>query len=30
MFLKKVTLLRDKVSSFQKYPFSIPIVKHLH
>ncbi|MDQ0208829.1 AAA family ATPase [Alkalicoccobacillus murimartini] len=30
MYLKRITLLRDKVSSYQSYPFSIPSVKHLH
>lgn len=27
MFLKKVTLLREKVSNFREYPFSIPAIK---
>ncbi|QQK74893.1 AAA family ATPase [Salicibibacter cibarius] len=30
MFLKRISLLRDKVLSFHEYPFSIPIIKHLH
>jgi predicted ATPase len=35
MYLKKVTLLRDKVPDFQQYPFSIPAINsleelHLH
>ncbi|QQK79012.1 AAA family ATPase [Salicibibacter cibi] len=30
MFLKRISLLRDKVSSFNEYPFSIPVIKHLH
>jgi predicted ATPase len=29
MFLKNVTLLREKVSDFQEYPFSIPSIKSL-
>jgi predicted ATPase len=29
MFLKNVTLLREKVSNFQEYPFSIPSIKGL-
>jgi predicted ATPase len=29
MFLKKVSLLRDKVPNFSKYPFSIPSIKGL-
>jgi len=29
-YLIDVTLHREKISSFQKYPFSLPIVKHLH
>lgn len=29
MYLKKVTLLRDKVSSFQTYPFSISTINQL-
>jgi len=27
--LKKITLLRDKVSDWESYPFSIPVVRHL-
>lgn len=30
MFLKRVTLLRDHISSFDKYPFSIPAIKNLN
>ncbi|KUP32317.1 AAA family ATPase [Bacillus halotolerans] len=30
MFLKRVTLLRDKIPSFDRYPFTIPAVSHLH
>ncbi len=29
MFLKKLTLLREKVPSYAKYPFSIPAIQHL-
>lgn len=29
MFLKKITLLRNKVPSYQKYPFTIPSIHHL-
>jgi predicted ATPase len=29
MFLKRITLLRDKVEAFQQYPFSIPSIKSL-
>lgn len=29
MFLRSVTLLRDRVEDFQTYPFSIPAVRHL-
>jgi len=28
-FLKEITLLRDRVASFDSYPFSIPAVRHL-
>ncbi|WP_243292514.1 AAA family ATPase [Bacillus sp. FJAT-47783] len=27
MFLKRITLLRDRISSFKRYPFSIPSIK---
>lgn len=30
MYLKRITLLRDKISSYDTYPFSIPAVKQLH
>ncbi|WP_121641863.1 AAA family ATPase [Bacillus vallismortis] len=30
MFLKKVTLLRDKISDFGRFPFSIPAISQLH
>lgn len=30
MYLKKVTLLRDDISSFKDYPFSIPAIRHLN
>lgn len=30
MFLKKVTLLRDKISDFDKFPFSIPAFSQLN
>ncbi|GIN09694.1 ABC transporter ATP-binding protein [Shouchella clausii] len=30
MFLKRIELQREKVSSFQSYPFSIPVMKHFH
>lgn len=30
MFLKRVTLLRDKIPSFNRYPFTIPAVSQLH
>ena len=30
MFLKKVTLLREKISSFNGYPFSMPSIKSLY
>ena len=29
MFLKKLTLLREGVPSYAKYPFSIPAIQHL-
>jgi predicted ATPase len=29
IFLKRVSLLRDKVESFKDYPFSIPVIKNL-
>lgn len=29
MYLKKVTLLREKIPSFSQYPFSIPAIKNL-
>src|SRR5687768_17072954 len=29
MFLRSVTLLRDRIDNFDKYPFSIPAVRHL-
>ncbi len=28
MFLKRIELQREKVLSFQEYPFSIPAIKH--
>jgi predicted ATPase len=30
MFLKRITLERDNIPSFNKYPFSIPSIKNLH
>lgn len=30
MFLKKIKLLQDDISSFDSYPFSIPSIKNLH
>ncbi|ERI11650.1 AAA family ATPase [Aneurinibacillus aneurinilyticus] len=30
MFLKKVTLLRENIASYEHYPFSIPSIKTLH
>jgi len=30
MYLKKVSLLREKIGSYNKYPFSIPAVKSLY
>jgi predicted ATPase len=30
MFLKRITLLREKVPTFDRYPFSIPSIKSLH
>lgn len=30
MFLKRIELQREKISSFQSYPFSIPVMKHFH
>lgn len=30
MFLKKVSLFREKVPNFGKYPFSIPAIKELN
>ncbi|XOQ15529.1 MAG: AAA family ATPase [Shouchella clausii] len=30
MFLKRIEFQREKVSSFQSYPFSIPVMKHFH
>ncbi|MEG7357703.1 AAA family ATPase [Bacillus inaquosorum] len=30
MFLKKVTLLRDKISDFDRFPFSIPAISQLN
>lgn len=30
MFLKRVTFLREHVSTFDQYPFSIPAIKHLN
>jgi predicted ATPase len=29
-FIREVTLLRDRIASFDAYPFSIPAVRHLH
>lgn len=29
MFLKKVTLLKEKIQTFNLYPFSIPAIKSL-
>jgi predicted ATPase len=29
MFLKSVSLLREKIASFDNYPFSIPAIKSL-
>jgi predicted ATPase len=29
MFLKRITLLRDEIPSFNQYPFSIPIITRL-
>ncbi|GAK08639.1 AAA family ATPase [Geomicrobium sp. JCM 19038] len=30
MFLKKISLLRTNISSFNEFPFSIPVIKNLH
>jgi predicted ATPase len=30
MFLKRITLLRENITSFDRYPFSIPVIKSLH
>ena len=30
MFLKKVTLLREKITNFNCYPFSIPAINNLY
>lgn len=30
MFLKRITLMRENIPSFEKYPFAIPSIKGLH
>jgi len=30
MYLKKVSIMREKIGSFNYYPFSIPVIKNLH
>lgn len=30
MFLKKVTLLRDKIADFDRFPFTIPAINQLN
>lgn len=29
MFLKKVTLLRDKIADFDRFPFTIPAINQM-